>query len=194
MLTRCVGEVVVLLAQVGPTGLNRSIYAGTVSNWLGSWLAGSASAPEPDASAESTSVQRHRGERLGLPAAGPGSVASLGRRLGAFVLDCLMATLITSMFVHPRFMRTETMQTLNYWSVLTWLLITVISTSFFGFTPGMAVFGIRVARLDGASLLGPVRGLVRALLVALLIPAVVWDVDRRGLHDRAVGTVVVKLR
>lgn len=163
-------------------------------NWIGSWLAGSGPAPASDVTPESDPIQRYRGERLGLPPSGPGSVASLGRRFGAFVLDCLIASLITSMFVHPDFMRTDSMQTLNYWAVLTWLLITVVSTAFFGFTPGMAACGIRVARLDGATMVGPLRALVRAVLVAILIPAVVWDVDHRGLHDRAVGTIVLNMR
>jgi len=32
---------------------------------------------------------------------------------------------------------------------------------------------------------------LRTVLLAALVPAVVWDRDRRGLHDRAAGTVVV---
>jgi hypothetical protein len=31
----------------------------------------------------------------------------------------------------------------------------------------------------------------RAVLLVLLIPAVLWDRDHRGLHDRAVDAVVV---
>ena len=33
--------------------------------------------------------------------------------------------------------------------------------------------------------------LLRTILLGFLIPAVVWDRDRRGLHDKAAGTVVV---
>jgi uncharacterized RDD family membrane protein YckC len=32
------------------------------------------------------------------------------------------------------------------------------------------------------------------MLLGLLIPAVIWDRDGRGLHDRAAGTVVIRGR
>jgi len=35
---------------------------------------------------------------------------------------------------------------------------------------------------------------LRTLLICLVIPAVIWDRDGRGLQDRAAGTVVVKAR
>jgi len=31
----------------------------------------------------------------------------------------------------------------------------------------------------------------RAALVALVVPAVIWDADHRGLHDKATGTIVL---
>ncbi len=33
--------------------------------------------------------------------------------------------------------------------------------------------------------------LLRTVLLGVLVPAVVWDRDRRGLHDKASGVVVV---
>ena len=36
------------------------------------------------------------------------------------------------------------------------------------------------------------RPIVRSVLLALVIPAVIWDADQRGLHDKAVGTVLVR--
>jgi hypothetical protein len=35
---------------------------------------------------------------------------------------------------------------------------------------------------------------VRTFLVALIIPAVVLDLDGRGWHDKAVGTIVLRFR
>ena len=86
------------------------------------------------------------------------------------------------------------MQTLNYWSLLTWFVITVAGTSFFGATPGMVLLRLRLARVDGRPTLPPWRAAARALLVALMVPAVIWDADHRGLHDRAVGTIVLSAR
>jgi uncharacterized RDD family membrane protein YckC len=36
------------------------------------------------------------------------------------------------------------------------------------------------------------RPIVRSVLLALVIPAVIWDADNRGLHDKAAGTVLVR--
>lgn len=58
---------------------------------------------------------------------------------------------------------------------------------------GQLLTKIAVFRLD-AQPLGFVRALIRAALVCLVVPAVVIGADRRGLHDVAVGTVVIRRR
>lgn len=68
-------------------------------------------------------------------------------------------------------------------TILTWLL----SASF-----GQRLLRLRVVRLDGSAL-GLWRSAVRTLLICLVIPAVVMDEQGRGLHDRAVGSVVVRI-
>lgn len=60
-----------------------------------------------------------------------------------------------------------------------------------GFAVGHALLGMRVERVDGGWP-GPGRALVRALLLCLAVPALVWDHDQRGLHDRAAGTVLAR--
>jgi hypothetical protein len=166
-------------------------YPRGVTSRFGTWLAGGAAAAPSATKADETDT-RYPGERYGLPAEGVGQVASLWKRLVALVVDCVLASLVTSLFVRQDFIHHP--QTNNYWSLLTWFLITVIGTSFFAATPGMTLFGLRVARVDGASYVYPLRAAVRAALVALVIPAVVWDFDRRGLHDKAAGTIVVSIR
>ncbi|HEV7647730.1 MAG TPA: RDD family protein [Actinophytocola sp.] len=156
-----------------------------MSRWTGSWLSGPGAAATP---------QDWPGERLGLPRSGPGSIASRGARLGALLVDLVIAALVTSLFVRVDVANPDVMRTFNYWSLLVWFLITVGAVSFFGFTAGMAALGIRVARLDGATMVGPLRTIPRTALTAILIPAVVWDADTRGMHDKAVGTVVVRTR
>jgi uncharacterized RDD family membrane protein YckC len=56
---------------------------------------------------------------------------------------------------------------------------------------GQRLRRLRVASVDG-SRLGLVQTLVRTLLLCLFIPAVIWDRDGRGLHDRAARTVVIR--
>src|SRR5699024_8022122 len=63
----------------------------------------------------------------------------------------------------------------------------------FARTPGMAMLGMGVARLDvPGTTVGIWRGIVRTLLTACLFPAAMVDADGRGIHDRATGTVVVR--
>ncbi|GAB3565527.1 RDD family protein [Amycolatopsis endophytica] len=157
-----------------------------MARWTGEWL----SDPRPGAE----EPPRWRGERLGLPEEGGGSVARGGARLLALVLDLVAASLLTSLFIRPDLQDTATMQTYNLWSVAVWAVITVIPVSFFGFTLGMAAVGIRVARLDGAQMVGVPRAIVRGALTFVIIPAVIRNADGRSWLDRATGTVVIRTR
>ncbi len=163
---------------------------GRFEAWLAGGTSGTNTAQEPANGDEADA--HHPGQRYGLPATGAGSVGSLWRRLVAFVVDCVLAAVITSVFAHRDFALHD--QAANSWSLLTWFLITVVGVAFFAATPGMVLFGLRVARVDGASYVFPLRAAVRAILVMLVVPAVIWDADRRGLHDRAAGTIVVTIR
>lgn len=154
-----------------------------VTRWTGSWLPGSPEQGSPD---PPDGAVRYPGQRLGLPAEGAGSVAGFGRRALAFVLDLLLSSLVAGAFTAPDLPRN--------WSVLAWALLTVVPTAAFGMTPGMTLFGLRVARLDGKAFVGVPRALVRTVLLFLVVPAVVTNTDRQGLHDRAVGVVVVRSR
>jgi hypothetical protein len=40
--------------------------------------------------------------------------------------------------------------------------------------------------------LGVWRPLARTVLLCLVVPAVIWDRDQRGMHDRLIGTVLVR--
>lgn len=157
-----------------------------MSKWTGSWLSGPRSALEPGADSGDGTAQRWRGERLGLPQSGPGSIAGTGRRAFAILLDFALAMGVASVFTYPELPRN--------WSLLAWFAITVIAVGFFGFTPGHAVFGLRVARLDGSPTVGLPRAALRTLLIFPIIPAVVWDADGRCLHDKVSGTVVIRMR
>jgi len=145
-----------------------------VSRWTGSWLSG------PD-----TPVDGDRpkwpGERLGLPAAGPGSVAGFGRRLAAIAVDWLPCSILA------QFLTTNP----GLSALVLFALLTVVSVTAFGRSPGHAVTGLRVAMLDGSRPpLGAV--LVRTILICLAVPPLLSNADNRGLHDRAAGTIVLR--
>jgi uncharacterized RDD family membrane protein YckC len=149
---------------------------------IGSWLEGPAAATAPEG--------YQRGERLGRPAGGPGSVASFGRRLAALCLDWLVAIgLSRVLFSQVTYGTTESgVAILGLFFVEVVLLTWLTAASF-----GQRVVGIGVVRLDGGRL-GLVGVLLRTLLLCLVVPAVVIDRDGRGLHDRAAGSVVIRLR
>jgi hypothetical protein len=57
----------------------------------------------------------------------------------------------------------------------------------------MALARIRcVSTADGGAI-GLPRALVRALLLALVIPAMISDSTGRGLHDRAAGSMMAQV-
>jgi hypothetical protein len=78
---------------------------------------------------------------------------------------------------------------------LAFLLEELVLVAVAGKTIGMHLAGIRVVPLAGPrSMPGPGAVLLRTVLLAVLIPAVVWDQDNRGLHDRLSGVAVLRYR
>jgi uncharacterized RDD family membrane protein YckC len=63
-----------------------------------------------------------------------------------------------------------------------------------GLTIGHRVVGLQVRSLGGTGRVLPLQALARTLLLCMFIPAVVWDRDGRGLHDKVPGTVIVRTR
>ncbi|THA60292.1 RDD family protein [Streptomyces sp. A0958] len=129
----------------------------------------------------------YRGKRLGLPEQGPGAIAPLGRRFGALFIDWALCLLIA----YGLFARGD-QQAAGNWALGIFLVLSVLTVGTIGCTPGKRLVGIRVIAEDGGRL-GFVRVLVRSVLLCLAIPALVWDRDGRGLHDRLARAVQVRL-
>jgi RDD family len=129
---------------------------------------------------DSGEPEKYPGEKFGLPENGPRSVAGMGRRLLALLIDWLASTAVAlAIFRSPGW-------TLVVFSVEVYLL-----TALTGFTLGKRVLGIRVARLDGRPV-GFLWALVRTILLITVIPPLITDRDLRGLHDRAANTIVLR--
>lgn len=157
-----------------------------MNRWAQWWSTASGGASGGPSGGVASDVAPHRGARLGLPPAGQGSAAGLGRRAAALLLDIVLAALVAGLFTAPELPRN--------WSLLAWFALTVFPVAVFGATAGMTMLGVKVRRVDGALFVGVPRALLRTVLVFLIVPAVVWDANGRGLHDRATGTVVVRSR
>lgn len=165
-------------------GSGRAQYRGRVDNRqaIGSWLSG------PRAAAEEMGADfGYRGKRLGLPEQGPGSVAPLGRRFGALFADWALCLLIA----YGLFARGD-QQAAGNWALGIFLVLSVLTVGTIGRTPGKRLLGIKVVAEEGGRL-GSGRVLVRSVLLCLAIPALVWDRDGRGLHDRLARAVQVRI-
>lgn len=149
----------------------------------GSWLEG------PGGGRAAGGPETYAGERLGLPAHGARSVAGLGARLGALCIDWLIAVLITSPFTGHR---PFTPGSNSPWVLAVFAAEYVVLVSLIGCTIGMRLCGIGIMRIDGRRVSFP-SVVVRTALLVLVVPAVIYDRDRRGLHDKAAGSVVVRL-
>ena len=173
---------------------------------LGSWLQGTPGDPAARAG-------------LGLPVDGPGSLARVPRRIVALCVDWLASMgvsglLFPSAGLEPGFFAGAPLATTGVFAVSTILLVGLLGTSV-----GHRLTGVRVVRLrdvvpaalgahggpavpgvpdprDARARQVPPPGLlpavVRTVLLCLVIPAVVWDSDGRGLHDTAAGTALVR--
>ncbi|MGP4001979.1 RDD family protein [Streptomyces sp. 8N706] len=149
---------------------------------IGSWLSG------PRAAAEEMGVDfGHRGKRLGLPEDGPGSVAPLGRRFGALFIDWALCVLIGYGLFAPGDIRSA-----GDWALLVFLVLSVVTVGTVGCTPGKRLFGLRAISVDGTRLSLPYAAL-RSVLLVLVVPALIWDRDGRGLHDRLARAVQVRI-
>lgn len=176
--------------EASPSGA----YPSRVSRWTQTWLTGTLGHPSegsPGDSAddrsedrsEDTDAQDYLGQRLGLPEHGPGSAAGFGPRILAIVIDWLPCSVAAQLLTkNPAFS-----------ALALFAAITVLSIGIAGRTVGHAVAGLRVALLDGRRA-GFGAAVIRTVLLCLLIPPVVYNIDGRGLHDRAAGTIVLRTR
>ncbi|BBY71813.1 RDD family protein [Mycobacterium intracellulare] len=129
------------------------------------------------------------GEKLGLPESGPGSLARMGRRLGALTIDWLIALGLAALAMRLGWLPEGALATAE---LVVWFVLGVVSVRLFGFTPGQLALGLQVVTVDGRGLVGTGRAVVRGLLVGTVVPALFTDWDGRGLQDRLTATAVVR--
>jgi uncharacterized RDD family membrane protein YckC len=129
----------------------------------------------------------YRGERLGLPEEGPGSIAPIGRRVVALLIDWLLCVVIAyGLIAHG------SAHSANNWALVVFGVVSVIGLTLVGATPGKAITRLRVVAVGGGRL-GPLGVLIRTVLLLIVVPAVVWDRDTRGLHDKAARAVQIRV-
>jgi len=115
---------------------------------------------------------------------------SLGRRLAAITLDWLACYAIVAALsggigqMEPN----KSPITLGLFFVEVWLL-----TSLNGASLGQKTFGLRVVRFADGSAVTPIQALLRTVFLVLVVTAVTYDENGRGIHERISGTVLTRV-
>jgi hypothetical protein len=120
------------------------------------------------------------GKKFGLPMDGPRSTPTYLRRVFALGIDWAIAVGISVVFFNYNALAT----------LAIFIGVSMLGGLLLAGTPGHLVARIRIAPIKGGAL-GILAPLLRPLLVALVIPALIADDDMRGGHDRLVGTILV---
>ncbi|MFI5933235.1 RDD family protein [Actinoplanes sp. NPDC051494] len=107
-----------------------------------------------------------------------------GRRLAALLIDWALCMLVASFYADPR--------VVPWPPVVVLIVVNTVFIGLFGQTPGMALARLRCVSVADGGAIGLLMALLRAVLLALFVPAVIMDSQQRGLHDRAVGSMVVR--
>lgn len=137
-------------------------------------------------------ASQYPGDRLGLPASGPRSVARIGRRIGALLIDYVAATIIATAFLgFDQFALPAEAGLTQFAPMAVFALLQIVFIPTLGGSPGHRILGMRLVMLNG-SWVGLWRPVVRTLLLIVVIPAVIWDQDQRGLHDKSIGAVLIR--
>ena len=153
---------------------------------IGSWLEG------PGARTGTSAA--YPGERLGMPRAGAGSMGRFGRRLLGVLIDWTICQLIASALFRVPLPFTgvasggQSAIVLGIFALENLLLVGTL-----GFTVGHRSVGLQVRSIDGQAA-RPLQTAVRTVLLCLFLPAMFWDRDGRGLHDKAAGTLILRTR
>jgi uncharacterized RDD family membrane protein YckC len=151
---------------------------------VGSWLEGPGS--------RTARTGEYPGERLGLPREGSGSIGRVGRRLLGVLVDWTLCTFIAFGLFDVPLPFTDTADGGAWITLAVFAVENLLLVGTLGYTIGHRVLGLQVRSVNGAAA-RPVQVLVRTALLCLFLPAMFWDRDGRGLHDKAAGTVIVRI-
>ncbi|MEI6514180.1 MAG: RDD family protein [bacterium] len=118
-----------------------------------------------------------------------GREVSLGRRLAAITLDWLACYAIIAALsggigqMSPD--RSPIILALFFSEV-------AILTALTGASLGQKIFGLRVVRFSDGGTITPLQALIRTFFLVLLVTAVTYDEDGRGIHERISKTVLTR--
>ena len=119
--------------------------------------------------------------------------ASWPRRILALFIDWAASTLVVIAVMGLEGWSESRVS--GWWVLLVFVAESTLFTALAGGSFGKLATGLRVAKVDGSGRpLDLLRSLLRAVLICLVVPPVIYRPDGRGLHDLAVGTATVPVR
>ena len=107
----------------------------------------------------------------------------------ALFVDWFASILVAAAIVGPEVMSSRGWE--SWVPMLVFLVQRSVLTPLLGGSFGQALTRLTVVRIDGRPL-NLLMSIARALLICLVIPPLVYNRDRRGLHDLAARTVTLR--
>ncbi|MDP2775249.1 MAG: RDD family protein [Nocardioides sp.] len=119
--------------------------------------------------------------------------ASWARRILALFVDWTASTLTVVVFIGWNDY-SEPGSSAQFFVLVAYVVESAAFTWLLGGSFGKLVTRLRVIPADGRLRpLNPLKALLRQVMIALVIPPLVYRADGRGLHDMVAGTVTVTL-
>ena len=119
---------------------------------------------------------------------------SLGRRFIGLSIDWLMCYAIALGFFGGSASFAERAPQARVPHLVIFFIEVLVLTAFGGATAGHRVVGLRVVQFNGGANPSPVQALVRTVLLCLVVTAITYDENGRGIHERLSGTRLVDVR
>lgn len=121
----------------------------------------------------------------------PPPTASWIRRLLALLVDWIACTLVIVFILGPAGWSENPLS--GFYALGAFVLESAVLTALAGGSFGQLLCRIRVFRMDRPEPVDLLRCVLRQVLVAAVIPPLVFRPDGRGLHDLAAGSTTVPL-
>jgi len=118
--------------------------------------------------------------------------ASWGRRALALFVDWIASTLVVIAVIGLEDYSNRSDS--GFFVLGVFVLESALFSAFLGGSFGQLATRLRVVSTEGRGHVPPLKALLRQVLVALVVPPLVFRSDGRGLHDIAAGSATVTLQ
>lgn len=116
---------------------------------------------------------------------------SLGRRMGGLLIDWLMSYAIAIGFFSGSGSFIDRVPHARIPVLIIFFTEMLVMTSFGGASAGHRVMRMKVVRFSDAGAVSPVQALIRTTLICLVVTAITFDENGRGIHERLSNTKLI---